>query len=69
MYVDKVTMNISRDLDDNNLHLFGLYKIAYFTDTVVITRFWKQSDYKLTLFTNLLRTGYFLTARTLYCSL
>lgn len=57
MCVDKVTMNIPRDLYDNNLHLFGLYTIAYVTHTVVITRFWKQSDCKLTLFTNLLRTG------------
>jgi hypothetical protein len=55
--VDKVPMNIPRDSDDNNLHLFGLYTISYVTDTVAITRFWKQSDCKLTLFTDLLRAG------------
>jgi len=57
MRVAKVIMNIQRDLDDNNLHLFGLYTTAYVTDTVVITRFWKQSACDVTLFTNVLRTG------------
>jgi hypothetical protein len=50
-------MNIERYLDDNNLHIFGLYTSAYVTDTVVIKRFWKQSDCKVTLFTDVLRKG------------